>query len=295
MRKSISARSTSVKLAVLAAAFALIGASAGAWAQAAGDLRLDEAGNGYSQNLKSLGAVTAKVATASKICPKVSVAATLSRPISSSSEVFDELSVFELRGELRAAVSNPLAFNDPSECQALTEQKDPAEFQRTFKAYSPSPSVLSVVYTVFQSSPWAAHPSTSFEAVNFNLAENRKLTLNDVFPPEAKDGQVLEAVWAEAAKGWCAYNDHHTLPYFYQIDDDDLCKAPEKAPLPAALAADRSSFQALGNAYLTSEGMVLALSADDGWSYAEGPSELKISKEALVKLGAKASIWEAAK
>jgi hypothetical protein len=295
MRKSISARSISVKLAVLAAAFALIGASAGAWAQAAGDLRKDEAGNGYSPNLKSLGAVTAKVATTSKNCPKISVDAVLSRPISSSSEVFDELSVFELRNELRAAVSNPLAFNDPSECQALAEQKDPAEFKRTFNAHSPSPGILSVAFTVFQSSPWAAHPSTAFEAVNFSLAENRKLTLNDVFPPDANDGQVLEAVWAEAAKGWCAYNDNHTLPFFYQIDDDDLCKAPEKAPLPPALAADRGSFEALGNAYLTSEGMVLALSADDGWSYAQGPSELKISKETLIKLGAKASVWQAAK
>jgi hypothetical protein len=51
------------------------------------------------------------------------------------------------------------------------------------------------------------------------------------------------------------------------------------------------SLKALGNAYLTNEGLALRLGAYDGWSYADGPSLLVIDKAELVKLGADPALW----
>jgi hypothetical protein len=296
MRNRVTAPLAKTALAGLAMAIALAiwAAPGAALAQEGGDMRTDEATNRYSEALGDLGAVTAVVEGTDRFCPSVKFKAALSRPIGAQNAVFDETSTFEIRKELLRFSGNALGLNDASECSNFKTGEHPVELQRVFAAHSPSPSIISVIYTVFRSSPFDAHPYTEFEAFTFDLAKSRELTLDDIIPPESSP-QALEALWAEAAKGWCAYNDHHTLPSFYGLFDDGLCSKPESAPLPPALAQDRSSLKALGNAYLTSEGLALRLAPSDGWSYAEGPSELVLKKGALVKFGAKASIWHAKK
>ena len=210
MSERIKARFAAIALAGLAAALVLAFQvfPSGALAQEKGDLRQDAASNSYAPELPNLGVVTVTVAAIDGFCKSIKYQATLSRPFGSFNAAFDELSASEIGKELALIEKNLLELDDPAECANLTDQKDPVEVERTFKAHSPNPNVISVLYTYFFSSPWAAHHFTKFETVNFDLAESRELTLNDVIPSSS-----LEALWAEVAKCWCSYTANNSIPY----------------------------------------------------------------------------------
>ena len=298
MSERISARLTGLAslFLTLAVALAFIVASIPAAAQSQNGqsgLRTDAAGNSYAPELPSLGAATVSLAGTDKLCKTIKIDVKLSKPVGTGSEILDALNAVELRSELNRYLANPLDLESASECANFEKRDDAVEAQRTFTAYSPNPKILSVLYSVFVSSPWAAHPHTYFEALNYDLSAGRDLTISDILPPG--EGPGLEALWAAAAKGWCEYNDYHVIPSYYGLEGDDLCKAPEKIPLPPALVADRDDLKGLGLVTLTNEGLVISLGANDGWSYADGPSELVIDKAAMIKLGARSEIWGPAK
>jgi hypothetical protein len=277
----------------LAALLAALAFPAGAWAQDGGPaaaLRRDQDGNGYAPELSSLGALTASLAIADPVCPDLLTTVRLSRPAATGDDLLDEILALELRKELRAAQKEEPAASSPSECPSAEAARQGAERVRVFEAHSPSPGILSVVYLSFASSPDMVHPYTSFESFTYSLSEGRELGLGDVLG--GGFGQPA-ALWAKVAAKWCAYGGHRSLPAFYGLDDGaGYCDNPGGAPLPPALAADPGSLAALGNAYLTSQGLVLQLGAYDGWSYADGPSTLLIDKEEMIEAGADPAIWK---
>ncbi|MDR1110491.1 MAG: hypothetical protein LBP92_07325 [Deltaproteobacteria bacterium] len=157
----------------------------------------------------------------------------------------------------------------------------------TFTATSPSRNYLSLLDTVFESSPMAAHPSTTTSATTYNLQTGQPLKLSDLFADPAKS---MPKLWAQMAAGFCEDYGHETLPYFYGLPEDQGC-ASKDIPLPDALKGADIPFSALGSAVLTTDGLQIILDAGDAWSYADGPAELVIPKDDLVKMGAKMETW----
>jgi hypothetical protein len=213
----------------------------------------------------------------------------LSRPAGTGDDLLDGRLALELLGELRSIRRTPPDSTDPSECPSQEALAEGAEIQRIFEVHSPSKGILSIAYQMFSATPLAVHPNTTFESYNHSLAQGRPLKLGDLFPGEDAPAAVL---WAVVAPKWCAYNDYRSLPSFYGFDPEaDLCAKPKEIPLPAALVADPDSLAALGNAYLTEDGLMLRLAAYDGWSYADGPSALLVGKDELVAVGADKTLW----
>lgn len=284
MTKRLSAR--------LAGALAILAVLASAaWAQEPQLFRRDDAGNRYSESLPGLQAMTSSYAKADKICPGVQMDISVSQPIATGDQRLDEIFVERFKEAMRQA-DEFAYFEDPSECpEDDGDGPGNAESSLTFEAHSASPSLISIVYENFVSVPYAAHPSTSYETFNYDLKAGRELAISDIFIP-SKAERGLRALWAEVAKGWCAYNEYKRLPDFYNMDyETDWCASTIKAPLPKALAENPESLAYLGNAFLTEAGLALQLDAYQGWSYADGPSRLVISKSDMIRLGAKPGLW----
>ncbi|MDR0620352.1 MAG: hypothetical protein LBJ61_00500 [Deltaproteobacteria bacterium] len=258
-------------------------------AQNSPNFKEDAAGNKFDPALTGLGATTTTFTVPDPVCPNISVKARLSRPTRTGDDLLDEALSLELRQVSRkVATGFSLGADSLSDCPEHVTLDEPGEVTEFFEAHSPSAGILSVLFTRFESLPWAAHPNQGYDVLNYNLTKGQELTLDDLFP----EGLVTASLWGVVAKEWCSFNDYKKLPSFYGLSEDtDWCAKPDSIPLPASLTTYPISLKSLGNGYLTKDGLVLQLGAYEGWSYADGPSTLLISKDTLKKLGAKASIW----
>ncbi|MDR2442801.1 MAG: hypothetical protein LBE31_04685 [Deltaproteobacteria bacterium] len=251
------------------------------------NVRADDNGNSYSLELPELKAFNVTESIAHLKCPNVKLTVNISYPQGTGDDLLDQMSIVQTSMEERAVLAN--LQKNIGDCPANAKENYEAEYFRNFEAHSASKDVLSVLFTIFESTPGAAHPTTTFESSNYSFSLGRQITLNDIF---SDDSSKIQNAWQYVASSWCAYNDYHSLPYFYRYQTDaDICAQSETLDLPPGLKLEPGSLKYLGNAFLTTEGLKLILSADDGWSRADGPSTILIDKNKLKDLGADLSFW----
>lgn len=274
-------------LAGLAATALLLASLASPAFAQKGQARQDQNGNSYASSLPSLGSASVALTWTNPACPKAKVELKSSRPVGTGDGLLDAILALELAKDVQAIRGSWFSGWTEGDCDQA-DADSPGESSRTFEAHSPSPGILSILYTLFESYPFAAHPNTNFEAFNYYLKEGRELRLSDILP----DFYDWGALWAEVAKGWCSYNDYHSIPSFYGLSQDVSWCEQKQVPVPPAIAANSFDLAAWGHAYVTADGLALQLGPYEGWSYADGPSSLTIPKAFLIKLGADPAIWK---
>jgi hypothetical protein len=271
--------------AVLAALLAVLALASAAPAQ---DLRNDEFGNSFGPELPRLGAHTVTAEFLDRVCPQAASKITLSRPVETGDDLLDELFGIQNRMEARRLEREPSFYSDSSECPDGPEE---SELSRTFMARSAKPGALAVLFTVHVDGSTMAHPSAYYESLNWSFELGAELSAHVLFGGGYY--QAAPALWKEVAKGWCAYNEYSSLPSFYGFPDDfDGCGDPGAIPMaPKIEQAESGDLAAWGHAIVTPEGLLLSLGAYEGWSYADGASELLIPKAFFKSIGAGA-FWD---
>ncbi|MDR2142185.1 MAG: DUF4163 domain-containing protein [Deltaproteobacteria bacterium] len=246
----------------------------------------DEAGNTYPTNgFDFLSAeVIAQDATLLK-CPHFRLEIQVSYPSLTGDDKVDTLirdNFTETFLEKKAEAVETLA---KFECPKSSKDPEIYEIEVSFRAYSPSPGYLSVLYESFDGRVRLAHPSTDYHSSTYLIGQGREMTIKDLFADPKKS---LPLFWAYIAPKWREVKKKDTNPFFYG-------EFPEEAPLPQRLEVADVALEALGNPVFTPDGLFLRLAADDGWSHADGPTTLIVPKEELLKMGANPKIWAATK
>jgi hypothetical protein len=161
-----------------------------------------------------------------------------------------------------------------------------SETETTFTATSPGKNYLSVVYGTSEYIAGYAHPSWNTTATVYDLRTASPITMNDIF--ENTD-RAMPMLWREAVKGWCAFKDPNEPPKYYDTKTTKECTS-RTPPMPQVIQARNIPLSALGNTYLTPEGMIIQV---DFFSYgAQGPVQQIIQKNKLLRMGARKEIWE---
>jgi hypothetical protein len=171
------------------------------------------------------------------------------------------------------------------------ENKCFIEINRHFSAFSPSPEIISFVFTTTKSSPGPGHDASILKSASYDLKTARELTLDDVFIDPKKSISLL---WPTIAERWCEHdhNSRKTFPRFYKLPDGaNNCAKVASVPLPDQLKAPPYTFEKLGFAYLTPRGLTLELTGPLSWGPDSAIFDLNLDRNLLLKIGAKPEVW----
>jgi hypothetical protein len=176
--------------------------------------------------------------------------------------------------------------------------KDPetycyAQYENTFSVYAPSKDFLSIVFAEDWTGPDDDEAWSVVKAINYSLRDHRDLTIADVFTDPKASAPLL---WAKVAAGWCSHpgNRKERFPKFYRVPKENtVCSNPSSIKAPKGLSSPKTALEALGNAFLTAEGMGFWVPEYPSFDPAATRSELYIPKSELIAIGARPEIWGA--
>ena len=163
--------------------------------------------------------------------------------------------------------------------------------KRVLTASSPSPEVISILYTIVRDYFMVNNPSFDYWSAAYHVEDGRLVSLGDVFPDREAS---LPLFWNLAARRFCetAGSAYGSPPVFYGYRG--ICPGPdseEDLPLPEALISPDLTLPDLGFPLLTPEGLTLNLNPYQSWGVAMGPASIAITIAELEAMGANMSIW----
>ncbi|MDR1870891.1 MAG: DUF4163 domain-containing protein [Deltaproteobacteria bacterium] len=173
----------------------------------------------------------------------------------------------------------------PDKCPADSYSSNvTTEEYETFKAFSPSPGYLSVLYDNYTFYAGAAHGYQYYHAETYLIGHGRAMTLTDLFPDLKKS---LPLLWKKLSLLWCG-KQIGQLPSFY---GEASCPANGQTPLPNRLRKPDLTLDDLGHPVLTPQGLAFHLGSDECFSHGDGDQNVLIPKESLLTLGVRPGIW----
>jgi uncharacterized protein len=170
--------------------------------------------------------------------------------------------------------------NDEAMCEREIGAAD-ANLQYEYHALSSG--ILSILFTEYGYTG-GAHGYLDFHAFNFNIPEERSLSLEDLFP-NPKDS--LPAYWAYLYSTICSGGKTSMPSAFGQVD----CQPGRPPKAPVEFIGQANSLESLGGLVITPKGATINLEPYSAWSWAEGSLNLDIPKKDLLKIGASPALW----
>ena len=155
--------------------------------------------------------------------------------------------------------------------------------EKTFAVYNSSPRFVSVLFTE-ESYTGGAHGNLDFSVLNFDLENDRPMTLTDLFPSPEKS---LPAYWGHVYAEWCR-NRGVNFPLHFKTEEK--CQPEESLQTPDEFQ-EAGQLEDLGRLIFTSLGATLLLGPYESGSYASGSQALDLPKEMLMEIGANPAIW----
>jgi hypothetical protein len=170
-------------------------------------------------------------------------------------------------------------FCDPENCGLASCGPWPVE--KTFAVYVPSPRFVSILFTE-ESYTGGAHGNLDYEALNYDLDNDRPMTLTDLFPQPKKS---VPKYWAKVYAEWCRTRET-SFPRHFKAEE--MCGETVQPPEEFREAGD---LEDLGRLIFTSLGATLLLGPYESGSFASGSQALDLPKETLLEMGANPAIW----
>lgn len=155
--------------------------------------------------------------------------------------------------------------------------------EKTFAVYVPSARFVSVLFTE-DSYTGGAHGNLDFQVFNFDLENDRPMTLNDLFPgPE----ESVPAYWGRVYAEWCRLRGVNFPLHF---KSEEKCR-PEAALQTPDEFQEIGDLEDLGRLIFTPLGATILLGPYESGSYASGSQALDLPKETLLEIGANPALW----
>jgi len=158
--------------------------------------------------------------------------------------------------------------------------------EKTFAVHTPSPGFASILFTE-ESYTGGAHGNLDFDVLNFNLKNDRPMTLADLFPRPEKS---VPRYWAQVYAEWCRTRGVK-FPLHFKTETEEKCR-PGEVLQPPDEFKKVDDLEDLGRLIFTSQGATLLLGPYESGSYASGPQALDLPKEMLLEMGGNAAVWE---
>jgi len=158
--------------------------------------------------------------------------------------------------------------------------------EKTFAVYTPAPGFASVLFTE-ESYTGGAHGNLDFNVLNFNLKNDRPMSLADLFPRPEKS---VPMYWARVYAEWCRARGVNFPPHF-KTEAEGKCRPGEVLKTPDEFK-EADELDDLGRLIFTPLGATLLLGPYESGSYASGPQALDLPKEMLLEMGANPALWE---
>jgi len=172
-------------------------------------------------------------------------------------------------------------FCDPEFCGDVSCALWPIE--KTFAVHAPSARFVSILFTE-NSYTGGAHGNLVFQVFNFDLENDRPMTLNDFFPrPE----ESVPRYWGQVYADWCRIKG---VKFPLHLKSPEKCRPGETSQPPAEFQKV-GDLEELGRLIFTPLGATLLLGPYEAGSYADGSQALDISKEKLLEMGANPILW----
>lgn len=252
--------------------------------------RKDANGNHFGMEVPNLWAISINSTYVHPTVKNLNIEFNINYPANTGNIELDKFFQTKLNEEYRSMLYDAISGN----IEFCSEEPDiscAGYIIRKFEAYAPSEDIISVVYLVANAPPGASSLSSFYESFTFNLKESRELTLDDIFIDYQK---ALPLLWPLVAKGWCGHpqNEFKEFPGYYEIPENfQNCSNTASIPIPAMLKKSPHTFNNLGSAFLTQEGMTLRLEAWQTWGPRYETYDILIGKKELIRIGAKPEIW----
>jgi hypothetical protein len=158
--------------------------------------------------------------------------------------------------------------------------------EKTFAVHTPSPGFISILFTE-ESYTGGAHGNLDFNVMNFNLENDRPMTLADLFPQPEKS---VPAYWGQVYSEWCRTRGVN-FPLHFKTDTEGKCR-PGEVLKPPDEFQEAGNLEDLGRLIFTAQGVTLLLGPYESGSYASGSQALDLPKEMLLEIGANPALWE---
>ncbi|MDR1050269.1 MAG: hypothetical protein LBP95_04155 [Deltaproteobacteria bacterium] len=240
-----------------------------------------------SDNLPDLGYVVLRGRTPDPKCPGFSLTHAVAYPFGTGAPALDDALSSEANDKILSLSKFSVQYDDNT-CPDPSDLGDASEVLGTFVASSPSADYVSILRTDFVSTAGAAHPSTDYSARSYKVSEARQLDLRDVFPDLDAS---LPKLWARLVADWCSTYESGTIPSYYNVEDAHTCSS-KNVPPPESFSGANPPLTAVGFALLTPEGLTLNLGEYGGQSRVDGNPDLRLPKDFLIGIGARAEIWQ---
>jgi hypothetical protein len=234
--------------------------------------------------LPNLGYTTLRSTTPDEKCKDYSYEVGVAYPFGTGSAELDKILADNAALKLK-----DITKQDFDTCPKADDRERLTSVKRiTFMATSPSKNYLSLLFTNFSFNPLDAHPSTTTEALVYDLRTAKTLELSDIFEDAPK---IMPGLWTTVISAWCEKG-HNTIPYYYEIEEPANTCGAEIPPLPDKFENEVIPFSSLGKVSLTPDGLTINLDPYEAWSYADGSAQIDISKQELINMGAHKEIWD---
>ncbi|MDR2301999.1 MAG: hypothetical protein LBF38_08180 [Deltaproteobacteria bacterium] len=215
-----------------------------------------------------------------KCCPNFSNDVGFTYPVNTGSGIFDDFLVGYAKNIFNEYAQYDLDYGE-------FETSGTLKLRTTFTAEIAGENYLSIMFTSAGYYIGAAHDYTNSTSFIFDLKNQKFLELSDIF---VNPKQSIPLLWPLVANGWCQLNLGENIPFEYDIPLEKSKCGQATPPTPASFLADYVPFKALGTVILDRSGMVIRLEFPFARGF--GPQKITISREALIRLGAKPEIWQ---
>jgi len=155
--------------------------------------------------------------------------------------------------------------------------------ETTFAVYTSSSRFVSILFTE-DSYTGGAHGNLNFEALNFDLGNDRLMTLTDFFPrPKESVPTYWSLIYAEWCRTW-------EINFPLHFKSGEVCRPGESLQTPDEFQ-EAGELEDLGRLIFTPLGATLLLGPYESGSYANGTQALDLPRELLLKMGANPALW----
>jgi hypothetical protein len=215
-----------------------------------------------------------------KSCSSYSNDVGVTYPVNTGSRIFDDFLVGYAKNKFFEEAQVDF------ECFEPTTYEKKSEHRTTFTAEIVGENYLSIMFTTHGYNIGAAGGNAESASFIFDLKNQKFIELSDIF---VNPKQSVPLLWPLVVNGWCQL-DMGDIPFEYDLPMEQRTCGQSIPPTPASFLADYVPFQTLGTVILDRSGMVIRL--EYPFARGLGPQKITISREALIRLGAKPEIWQ---